>query len=139
MKLRFSQIILVFLLAGCSATTATRVAKKDLDSYPHGKVHIGWSEYRPFFPLMIHADAALPPVGKTISAQEAFKDISISNTRTGDREYPAGGREAWQREMKGSVKLISEDQIMIDAYFLDTSGKRCPYPFTGKHWIVPSE
>jgi len=88
---------------------------------------------------MIHADAALPKIGESIAAQKAFKGISILNCRTGDTEYPAGGRDAWLREMRGSLRLISEDQLMIDAYFLDASGVRRSYPFTGKHRIAPSE
>ena len=88
---------------------------------------------------MMHADAALPKVGESIPAQKAFKNVSISNCRSNDTGYPAGGREAWLREMKGSLQLISEDQIRIDAYFLDASGERRRYPFTGKHKIVPSE
>lgn len=139
MLLRILPATLLVFLVGCSATTVTRVAEKNRPLYPHGRVHVGWSEYRPFFPLMIHADAALPPVGESIPAQKSFKDISIWNCRTGDTEYPAGGRDAWLHDMKGTLLLISEKQIMIDAYFLDGTGERRSYPFTGKHKIVPSE
>lgn len=133
-----SATLLVFLV-GCSATTVTRVADDNRSLYPHGRIHVGWSEYRLLFPLMIHADAALPPIGQSVPAQKAFKDISIANCRTDDNEYPAGGRDAWLRDMQGSLRLISEDRVMIDAYFLDSTGERRSYPFTGKHKIVPSE
>jgi hypothetical protein len=139
MMLRILHATLLVLLVGCSATTVTRVADNNRSLYPHGRVHVGWSEYNLFFPLMMHADAALPPVGESIPAQKAFKDISISNCRTDDTEYPAGGRDAWLRDMKGILRLISEEQIMIDAYFLDGTGERRSYPFNGKHKIVPSE
>jgi hypothetical protein len=139
MMLRILSATLLAFLVGCSATTVTRVAETNRSLYPHGRVHVGWSEYRLLFPLMIHADVALPPVGESISAQKAFKDISIWNCRTGDTEYPAGGKDVWLRDMKGSLRLISEEQIMIDAYFLDGIGERRSYPFTGKHNIVPSE
>ncbi len=127
------------LLAGCASTTVTRVVADDPIQYPHGKVHVGWSEYRLLFPLMIHADAALPPIGKSIPAQKAFRDISISNCRSNDKEYPEGGRGAWLQKMEGSLHLLSERQIMIDAYFLDSVGGRHPYPFSGKHRIVKNE
>jgi len=139
MILRILQATLLMLQVGCSATTVTRVAESDRSLYPHGRVHVGWSGYRPFFPLMIHADVSLPPVGESIPAQKAFKDISILNCRTDDAEYPAGGRDAWLREMKGDLRLVSEEQIVIDAYFLDATGERRSYPFSGKHKVVPSE
>lgn len=91
------------------------------------------------FPLMIHADAKLPPIGGAIPAQKAFSDLAILNCRSGDTEYPQGGRDSWLREMKGSLKMLSEDQVMIDAYFLDSAGKRQPYPFSGRHHIVTTE
>ncbi|MCP5543405.1 MAG: hypothetical protein H7A49_05820 [Akkermansiaceae bacterium] len=137
--LRILSATLLVFLVGCSATTVTRVAEDNRSLYPHGRIHVGWSEYRLLFPLMIHADAALPPVGQSIPAKKAFKDISILNCRSDDTEYPAGGKDAWLRDMKGSLRLISEDRVMIDAYFLDSTGERRSYPFTGKHKIVPSE
>jgi hypothetical protein len=133
------QALLVILLAGCSNTTVTRVAETNHKLYPHGRVHVGWSDYRLLFNLMIHADVALPPVGESIPAQKAFKDISIWNCRSDDTEYPKGGKDAWLRDMRGSLQLVSEDQIVIDAYFLDSSGKRQPYAFAGKHRIVTDE
>ncbi len=131
--------ISLLLLAGCSNTTVTRVAETNRALYPHGRVHVGWSDYRLLFNLMIHADVALPLVGESIPAQKAFKDLSIWNCRSDDTEYPRGGKDAWLREMRGSVLLISEDQIVIDAHFLDPSGKRQPYAFSGKHRIVADE
>jgi hypothetical protein len=136
---RIFQATLLVFLVGCSATTVTRVAENNRSLYPHGRAHVSWSEYGLFFPLMIHADAALPPVGESIPAQKAFKDISILNCRSDDTEYPEGSFDAWLRDMEGTLQLISEEQIMIDAYFLDASGVRRNYPFTGKHKIVQSE
>lgn len=133
------QFILLLLLASCSNTTVTRVAETNRALYPHGRVHVGWSDYQLLFNLMIHADVALPPVGESIPAQKAFKDLSIWNCRSDDTEYPRGGKDAWLREMRGSIHLISEDQIVIDAHFLDPSGKRQPYAFSGKHRIVADE
>jgi hypothetical protein len=41
--------------------------------------------------------------------------------------------------MKGSVLLLSDDRIVIDAYFLNDAGEQQPYPFSGKHRIVAFE
>ncbi|WP_193213786.1 hypothetical protein [Luteolibacter marinus] len=131
----FLQAVLLFLLVGCSNTTVTRVRESNQALYPDGRVHVGWSDDRIPFNLMIHADVALPPVGASIPARKAFRDISILNCRSDDTEYPRGGKDAWLREMRGSLHLISEDQIVIDAYFLDGAGKRQPYPFSGEHHI----
>lgn len=89
--------------------------------------------------MMMHADLALPPTGESIPAQQAFKEVSILNCRSRNKKLPLGGEDAWLREMKGNVQLLSADQIKIDAYFLDSSGGRQSYPFAGRHRIVTAK
>ncbi|GAG58658.1 unnamed protein product [marine sediment metagenome] len=139
--MRYTLLPLIFLfVASCSSTTVTRIDNYDRSLAPNGKIHIGWSEYKLFSPLMIHADAILPMVGESIPVEKALGEIEVRNAKDGDWEDPSYGRPlagAYYREIKGSIKMLTEDQVLIDAYLLDGSGLLRRYPFSGKHRIVP--